>query len=176
MAKIILYASIVWAGGMFFVNMYNSLIDSRSWGAKIPESIVVARQYFRVINPGSFFRICSPVNQLLAAASLIFFWKAGMNIRLYLSVALAFFVITDLFTFAYFYPRLHIMFKSELHSDVETLKKAWSQWNYMNWVRSFILLAGIILSSVSLHKIYTQIKIDGKASSGLTISGDINKF
>ena len=36
MKTVILYASIVLASGILFVNIYNSLVDARNWGANIP--------------------------------------------------------------------------------------------------------------------------------------------
>jgi len=45
------------ANGLLFTNIYNSMIDAKSWGADLPHSIETARQYFKSINPGKFFRI-----------------------------------------------------------------------------------------------------------------------
>jgi len=58
-------------------------------------------------------------------------------------------------TFAYFYPRNEIMFRAAQLNDVTLLRETWASWSAMNWVRSSILLAGVILSCVSLHKIYS---------------------
>jgi len=59
-------------------------------------------------------------------------------------------------TFAYFYPRNDIMFRTAQLADVDTLKKAWAEWDMMNWVRSAVLLMGLFFSCLSLHKIYLQ--------------------
>jgi hypothetical protein len=59
MKTIILFASISIASGLLLVNMYTSLIDARSWGSDIPNSIATAREYFKTVNPhhelGSYF-------------------------------------------------------------------------------------------------------------------------
>jgi hypothetical protein len=154
MKTILLFASIILASGLFLTNVYNSLIDARSWGSAIPQSIATARDYYSQINPGNFFRIFSPINQVLVLLVLILFWNSSPAIRWCLLTAFILFVLVDVFTFAYFYPRNDIMFKTAQLTDVETIKKAWSGWNTMNWVRSFILLAGIFFSSLSLHKFY----------------------
>jgi Domain of unknown function (DUF1772) len=153
--NIFLFASVGIAAGVLFVNVYNSLIDVRSWGSNIPDSIASAREYFKAVNPGNFFRIFSPVNQLLSLIVLILFWKASPSVRLCLAIAFVLYVLGDVLTFAYFYPRNDIMFKTAQLTDVQMLKKTWSEWHSMNWIRSFIVLAGLIFSFISLHKIYT---------------------
>jgi hypothetical protein len=74
-------------------------------------------------------------------------------IRLFLGIAFGWYVLGDVLTFVYFYPRNDILFKTAQLTDVETLKKAWSEWNDVNWIRSLIVLTGLIFSFISLHKI-----------------------
>ena len=156
MKNVVLFASIGLASGLLLVNVYTSIVDAKSWGSDIPHSFGAAREYFKTVNPGNFFRVFSPLNQALALISLILFWKLSPSIRLHLGIALVLYVLADVLTFAYFYPRNDIMFKTALLTDVDTLKKAWSEWNSMNWLRSLIVLAGIVFSFLSLHKIYLQ--------------------
>src|SRR6266446_4983838 len=79
----------------------------------------------------------------------------GYACALFVSSALVLYVLTDVMTFAYFYPRNEIMFRAAQLNDVTLLRETWASWSAMNWVRSSILLAGVILSCVSLHKIYS---------------------
>jgi len=158
MRTIALFASISIASGLLFANVYTSLVDAKSWGSDIPGSIAAAREYFKTVSPANFFRIFSPLNQMLALAVLVLFWKSSSPIRMCLAAALILYVLTDVMTFAYFYPRNEIMFRAAQLNDVTLLTKTWASWSAMNWVRSSILLAGVILSCVSLHKIYS---IDG---------------
>lgn len=155
MKNIILFFSVSMASGLLFTNVYTSLIDARSWGSNIPDSIAAAREYFKSVNPGNFFRIFSPLNQLLALILLVLFWKISPSVRMCLGAALVFYIVTDVMTFAYFYPRNDIMFSTAQLTDVVTLKKVWLEWNMMNWVRSAILLVGLFFSFLSLHKIYS---------------------
>lgn len=148
-----LFASIVIASGLLLVNIYTSIVDARSWGSNIPESIATAREYFKAVNPGNFFRIFSPLNQLLGLIALIALWRSGPSMRITLGLALIFYVIAEGMTFAYFYPRNDILFKSASLTDVSLLKKTWSEWNSMNWVRSLMLLAGLVCSFISLRKL-----------------------
>lgn len=155
MKNIFLFASIVLASGLLFVNIYNSMIDARSWGADIPQSIAAAREYFKSANPGIFFRLFSPLNQIVALLCLTLFWKTSVEVRIFLAVALVLYVLGDVFTFAYFYPRNDILFKTTPLTDVDTLRKTWTGWNAMNWLRSFIVFVGLFFSFLALHKSYT---------------------
>jgi len=155
MKTLLLFASITIAAGLILVNMYTSLIDAKSWGSHIPESIAIAREYFKTVNPGNFFRIFSPINQLLGLFTLIIFWKSAPNIRLSLAIALLMYLSAEALTFSYFYPRNDIMFRTAQLTDVNLLKKTWSQWNSMNWIRTIILIIGLFFSFLSLHKLYT---------------------
>lgn len=153
MKIIVLYLSIVIASGVLFVNIYNSIVDATSWGAHFPDSIRIAREYFSKANPGLFFRVFSPANQILALLSLILFWKTSAPVRIYLLIAFILYVLGDVFTFAYFYPRNDIMFKSDISTHLEAIKTAWKQWVPMNWLRSLIVLVGLISSFCALHGI-----------------------
>lgn len=156
MKTTLLFASIGLASGLLLINVYNSLVDTRSWGSDLPNSLMTARDYFKTVNPGNFYRIFSPMNQALGLLALILFWKAAPGTRIYLGLALALYVGVDMLTFGYFYPRNDIMFKTASPTDVDLLRKIWSEWAGMNWLRSAMLLAGVIFSCLSLHKIYLQ--------------------
>ena len=88
MKKIILFASISLASGLLFTNLFTSLIDAKSWGSDIPHSIAAAREYFKNVDPGDFFRLFSPINQALGLIVLVLFWKTSPSIRLGLVIAL----------------------------------------------------------------------------------------
>jgi hypothetical protein len=152
MKNTILFLSIAVASGALFINVYNSVVDAASWGSHIPESIETARQYYSTVTPATFLRVFSPLNQILALLALILFWKAAPSVRKYLGIALVMYIVTDVLTFGYFYPRIAIMF--ETGTDIKDLTQAWQEWDAMNWVRSFVILVGVFFSSLSLHKIY----------------------
>jgi len=154
MELVLLFISITLASGLLFTNIYTSCVDAKSWGHQIPKSIETAREYYKITNPGKFFRIISPINQLVALLSLILFWRVSSNARIYLGIAAALYVCVDLFTFAYFYPKNKIMFETSPIPDIDTLKKAWKGWSSMNWLRSFILLAGLVFSFMALYVIF----------------------
>lgn len=139
MTRIIVVAlSVVFTSGLLFVNLYTSIVDATNWGAAIPGSIVVSRQYFSAANPGDFFRIASPINQLLALITVIICWKSG-QVRYIAIAALLLAVSADLLTFGYFYPRNEVIFSAPLESNTEAIRQAVNEWSSMNWLRSGIV-------------------------------------
>jgi len=152
MKKIVLYSSVAFSSGLFFTNIYNSIVNAANWESNIPQSITATRDFFVVANPGTFFQLIDPTNMLLILLALILFWKRSTSIRFFLGIALLCYVSSMILTFTYFYPRNEVMFLSEQLPSIETLKKAASEWGRMNWVRSFIWLAGLVCSFLALDK------------------------
>ena len=155
MNVLLLFASLSLASGLLFVNIYTSMVDAKSWGAGIPQSVETAREYFKTVNPKIFFRMIAPANLVAALLVLILFWKISVTVRIYLGMALALYVCVDMFTFTYFYPRNKIMFETTPLPDIDTLKNALTGWRTMNWLRSFIIFAGLVFSFLALNEIYT---------------------
>lgn len=154
MKKLILFTSVALAGGVFFTNVFNSMVISEAVKSDIPNSVVAARAYFKTVNPGDFFKIFSPAAQIFAVLSLILFWKTAKSVKVFLGIALLCSVAGDILAFTYFHPRNDLMYLSEPILDSETLKKISSEWSSMNWVRSFILLVGVVCSFLAVDKIY----------------------
>lgn len=153
MKKIVLYASVAFSSGLFFANIYNSIVNAANWESNIPQSITATKDFFVVANPGTFFKLIDPTNMLLIVLALILFWKKSSSIRLFLGIALLCYVSSMILTFTYFYPRNEVMFLSEQLPGTETLKKVASEWGRMNWVRSLIWLVGLVCSFLALDKV-----------------------
>ena len=83
MKKIALYASVAFSSGLFFTNIYNSIVNAANWESNIPQSITATRDFFVVANPGTFFKLIDPTNMLLIVLALILFWKKSSSIRLF---------------------------------------------------------------------------------------------
>lgn len=154
MKQVFLFASMAIAAGLAMVNVYTSVVDVPAWSHHVPQSVDTARQYYTVSNPGNFFRIFSPVNQLLGLACLILFWKRSPQVRLLLATAFVMYVIGEGMTFMYFYPRNAIILGAQ-SADTETLQSVLSEWSSMNWVRSLVIVIGCVCSGGALHKTYT---------------------
>jgi hypothetical protein len=153
MALITLNLLVVLSSGLFFVNVYSSIVDARSWSSNIPDSVATARQYAKDFNAGTFFKLISPLSQILSVLALILFWKYS-PIRLYLALVLASSVFSEIFTVLYFYPRNDIIFRTGALSDTEMISKALKEWNTMNWLRSLCMLIGVVFSLFALRECY----------------------
>jgi hypothetical protein len=141
------------AAGLLFVNIYNSLVDAPNWGADIPGSIHAAREYFTLANPGTFFRLFSPANQMLTFVALVLCWTTDRGVRYILAAALLCAILTDVFTFAYFYPRLAIIFSGPVEGHTDVIRTAWSEWSTMNWPRSVGVAINLFLDYAALIKL-----------------------
>ena len=71
MKRIVLYAAIGLSSGLFFTNIYNSIVNAANWESNIPQSITATRDFFVVANPGTFFRLIDPTTLLLIVLALI---------------------------------------------------------------------------------------------------------
>src|SRR5260221_4597567 len=105
MRQAIIFTAIVVTGAVLGANVYNSVVDVPNWGAQIPASLETARRYFSVRNPGTFFRIASPLAQALSVLVLIAAWSLGGTARGLAALGLGLGVLADVFTLAYFYLR-----------------------------------------------------------------------
>jgi hypothetical protein len=142
MRQVIIFTAIVATGAVLGANVYNSVVDVPNWGSQIPGSLETARRYFGVRNPGTFFRAASPLSQTLSLLMLIVVWGFGGPTRGLAALALAFGVLADVLTFAYFYPRNDVMFVRPV--DVQAMTQSWIGWNRMNHVRNVLVLAGLV--------------------------------
>jgi hypothetical protein len=76
------------------------------------------------------------------------------------------YLIAEGMTFKYFYPRNEILFMSNI-ADEQVLRETWHQWTSMNWVRSAVVLLGIICSFSAVHVIYSGKKTGSKTLYGV---------
>jgi hypothetical protein len=150
--KIAICLAVSLAAGILFLNIYTSMVDARNWGSDIPASIQAARDYFRVANPGTFFRVFSPANQIVTLIALVLCWPIDKRVRYYLLAALIIAVATDAFTFGYFYPRNAIMFENPIEGNFDAIRSAWKEWSLMNWLRSAIAGFGLVLDFAALDR------------------------
>lgn len=155
MQKIVLFLFITLCAGLLLTNMYTSIVDAPAWSADIPQSLEATKKHYSVTNPGTFFRIFSPANQFMAFLSLVLFWHTSKRARLFFGLALVLVVLADVMTFTYFYPRNAILFEGPL-TDTDMLRRVSDEWKSMNWVRSLIVLAGLVCAFLGLDEVYRK--------------------
>ena len=147
MRQLIFFTAIVVTGMVLGANVYNSVVDAPNWGAQIPGSLETARRYFGARNPGTFYRIASPLGQAIGVLVLIAAWKFGGTTRTLAVAALGLGMLADAFTFAYFYPRNDVMFAQPV--DINAMTQSWIGWSRMNHLRSLVVLA-VLLCQLNL--------------------------
>lgn len=153
MLSFTLFVQIVVNSGLLFVNVYNSLVDARSWGEAIPRSLATARQYASQYSPADFFRYFGPVQLLTAALNIILFWGEP-NSRYFLIAAFALYSTTEILTVKYFFPRNEILFRHGDLSDSHYLRRTWREWSQMNWVRSGLMLLALMLTIYAFEMVF----------------------
>ena len=142
------------ASGLTMITLYNSMVDFKSWSGDVPSSIQVAREYYRHVDPRNFFSIVAPINQIAILLTVILFWRSSIPVRT--NFILSFFIYAGIgaLTIFYFIPRDIIIFASPFQGNIETIKAALHQWQYMNWVRTALGLAGIFFNLRALDMFY----------------------
>jgi Anthrone oxygenase len=154
MKKAILFLSIILASGLVMVTVYNTVVDAKSWGSDIPASIQAAREYYKHVDPRRFYALIGPPNMLLSLLTIILFWKEGVSLRLYFAASLLLYAAVVILTFIYFIPRDLIIFTSPIPEHIEEIRTATGQWSQMNWLRTFLGLAGVLFSFKGLNTFY----------------------
>ncbi|HMG67918.1 MAG TPA: hypothetical protein VK588_09535 [Chitinophagaceae bacterium] len=154
MKKAILFISIITAAGLTMVTVYNSLVDFKSWSGDVPSSILVAREYYRHIDPRNFFSVIAPINQIAILLTVILFWRSSVHIRANFIGSFIIYAGIGALTIFYFIPRDIIIFARPMEGNLEVIKTALHQWQYMNWVRTALGLAGIFFSLKGLDLYY----------------------
>jgi hypothetical protein len=154
MKIVILCLSIIVGSGLVMVTVYNTLVDAKSWSSDIPTSIQTARDYYKYVDPRRFFAIIGPPNMVLALLTIILFWKDGAPLRLYFTASFLLYAVTLILTFAYFIPRDLILFSRPMSDHIDAITMAASQWRQMNWARTALGLAGVVLSFKGLDTYY----------------------
>ncbi|MGN6532168.1 MAG: DUF1772 domain-containing protein, partial [Ginsengibacter sp.] len=120
----------------------------------IPLSIQTVRDYYSHVDPRNFFAIIAPINMVLIVLSIILFWKEPGSIRTYFIVSLLLYAVIAALTFLYFVPRDRILFTMPIEGHIEQIKTALSQWKNMNWLRTFLGLAGVLFSIKAVDRFY----------------------
>jgi hypothetical protein len=131
--------------------VYESVVMAPNYERAIPASIELARQFLKRTTPAHFFRIVTPLTQLLLLAGIVTSWQIG-TVRSRLLTALGVLVLLDLITFAFHYPRLAIMFKAPMPEDPTRLSRAAREWALGNLVRAVLVVGALlaVLQAVSL--------------------------
>jgi hypothetical protein len=117
---------------------YEAVVMAPNYERDVPTSIAIARQFLVRTTPAHYFRVVAPVAQVLTVIAVLADWSHA-GCRAFLAGFLAL-IVADVFTYAYHYPRLAIMFKSTEPVESTLLRRAAREWAVANWVRGVLLL------------------------------------
>jgi hypothetical protein len=131
--------------------VYESVVMAPNYERDIPASLAIAREFLKRTTPAHYFRVLSPLTQLLSLGSLVASWHLSA-VRWPLSTSLVILVLLDLITFTFHYPRLALMFKAPIPADPARLRRAAREWAVGNLVRAVLLLVALlaVLQAVTL--------------------------
>jgi hypothetical protein len=120
--------------------IFSVLVEYPNWFANIPSSLEATRNFYKVFHPGYFFQIFGPLTVLSGIAFVIAGWRIAEASRL-VAASVVIFVAIELLTFLYIYPRLNILFVSELGTQsVDALRLAARQFTIADNVRTGLCL------------------------------------
>lgn len=122
--------------------VYESVVMAPNYERDIPESVARARAFLVVRTPAHFFRVATPVAQLVLFGAVLSSWRTPA--RWPLCVALGVLLLTDVVTFGFHYPRLRIMFKEPMPTEAKGLRQAAREWAIGNIGRAVMLVAALL--------------------------------
>ncbi len=128
---------------LFGATVYESVVMAPNYERDIPASITLARQFLKRTTPAHFFRLVMPLTQLFLLASVVASWHVP-DARWRLLIAFTDLVLLDVFTFAFHYPRLAIMFKAPMPDDPTRLGRAAREWAAGNVGRAALLVVALL--------------------------------
>jgi uncharacterized membrane protein len=142
--ELLLCLAIILLGALLGGSLYDTIVMAPNYRVGIPESLEHMRQFMAVANPGSFFRVISPLAQLSLLVSLILGWRRPSGRKWWLIPALLLIVAGDVLTFTFHYPRNAILFHDPVHTSPQILQQAANEWAYGNYLR--VVLVGAALA------------------------------
>ena len=131
---------------------YETVVMAPNYERDIPASIGLARQFLRRVTPAHYFRIISPLTQLLLLVSVVVCWGVP-GARWFLLAALGALVLADVITFTFHYPRLNIMFKEPISPDPARLRGAAREWAVGNLVRGALLVGAFLAALLAVTRL-----------------------
>ena len=106
---VVLGAEVIGCSMLLGAGLYESVVNVPNFLTNIPTSLLHAKQFWSVANPGNFFRIIAPATELLALISVLLCWHTPAGRRWWLVAALVCIIAADIVTFTFHYPRNDLM-------------------------------------------------------------------
>jgi len=142
--EIVVVGAILGLALLFGAGSYESVVLAPNFqtGAQALDHF---RQFMQATNPGTYFRVVSPLTQLLLLLSIILLWRQSGR-RWLLAGALLCSILGDVITFTFHYPRNAFLFHEPLSKDPGTILRVAHEWALGNYVRIAVITVGLLLA------------------------------
>lgn len=134
--------------------IFSVLVEYPNWFADIPSSLEATRDFYKVLHPGYFFQIFGPLSVFSGLAFVAAGWRI-VGARKLVAVSVGLFVVIEMLTFFYIYPRLNILFVSDLTSQsVDALNTAARQFTLADNIRTLLCFTANAFAIAALFKFF----------------------
>lgn len=146
-------AAVIALGMLLGASAYESVVMAPNYSARVPESLEHARSFFAVVTPASYFRVLSPVTQILLVLSTALAWREP-KARWWFVGALVALAAADVITFTYHYPRNEMMFQKPLsETPPQALADAAREWGPANHLRIALMAVAVAAALLGLTRL-----------------------
>ena len=115
-----------------------------NWFHDIPSSLVTAREFLAVRNPGNFFQLFVPALVVLALATIAIGWHRR-KVRWAVVVGLLLLVAAEIMTFKLVYPNIRIVLSEDVMTrsiaEIQQASQAFFLWGF--WVRVPLMVVAL---------------------------------
>ena len=160
---VLIVAAILGLALLLGASAFESVVTAPNFNTGIPDSLRHMQGFMQVRNPGHYFRVVSPLTQILLLLSAIVCWRGPRGRRWSLVAALIAVVTADIITFTFHYPRNAILFGAIDNTPIAELEQAAREWAVGNYVRVLLVLVSL---GFSLRALWITAKIPTAATPG----------
>jgi hypothetical protein len=150
-ALIVTGAALLAASALFGAALYDAVVLAPNLRGG-PAGLEHGRLFMSAATPAKLFRVLSPATQILVLVAVVSNWPSPQRWIPLIGALLAL-VLSDVITFAYHYPRNHLLFDAPLTVEPERLRAAAMQWAAANLVRVVLVLGSWVATLVALLNI-----------------------
>lgn len=143
----LLQAGLLGMAMLFGANLYEVVVSVPNW--RDADLLKAYRAFAVRRNPGHYYRVLSPLTNVVLLASLLAGWGAFPGRNAWVGAALGCMVAAELFTVAYFFPRNRSLFEG--NPDQAEVTRTVGQWSRANYLRMLITVSGFLLGMHALR-------------------------
>lgn len=152
-SELFLWLTVLIFSFYFAGHVFDLLANIPNWKSGDIRDVSKYRDFYTKASPKNYFLPFVVGTPLICLICLIFVWNMGNPIRMFLIIFSLMSLISLVLTIKYFVPINEYIFNSAEYDQVK-LKKLVSGWVKMDYVRLFLLGAGLLTSILALKSFY----------------------